>query len=161
MPHVALSPSVLAFAGLFLSCLYLLYRRALPQPIPGIPHNKDAAKSLLGDAPEFLKYVKDHNGSAVAWWTQQCVKHSSPIVQIFVRPFSRPIVVVADFREAQDIMMRRTKEFDRSTFFEDIFAGTLPNHHIILRTNDKLKAQKRLLADTMMPAFLHEVSRPF
>ena len=29
-------------------------------------------------------------------------------------------VVLSDFREAQDIMTRRTREFDRSDFFGDL-----------------------------------------
>ena len=152
------SPSTILLSVGFFALSFFLYRRALPQVIPGIPHNKDAAKSILGDVPEFLKYVKDNQGEAVAWWHEQLVKHNSPIVQLFIRPFSKPFVIVADFREQQDVLLRRTKEFDRSKFFGDLFEGTLPHHHIMMPTNDKLRAQKRLLADTMMPSFLNEVS---
>ena len=37
--------------------LYLVYRAALPRPIPGIPYNKNAANKLLGDVPEMVAYV--------------------------------------------------------------------------------------------------------
>lgn len=153
-----ISPTLLVLGGLFTSLLYIAYRLALPRVIPGIPYNKESAKHILGDVPEYLKYVKENRGEAVKWWQQQCEKHNSPIIQLFLRPFARPFVVMSDFREAQDILLRRQKEFDRSDYFDDIFSGTLPYHHIHQKTTDQMKAQKRLLADTMMPAFLNEVS---
>ena len=157
MSLLSFSPSVLALAAFCLTLIYVIYRAALPRPIPGIPYNKDAAKHIMGDVPEFLKYVKDNQGEALNWWHRQIEKHNSPIIQLFLRPFAPPIVIVADFREAQDVLLRRHKEFDRSDAFEDIFSGTLPYHHIAQKTTDKIKAQKRLLSDTMMPPFLNEV----
>ena len=158
MSLLLFSPTVLALGAFSATLLYLLYRAALPHPIPGIPYNKDAARSILGDVPEFLKYVKDNHGQAMEWWFQQVAKHDSPIVQLFLRPLGRPIVVVADYREAMDVLLRRHKEFDRSTIFEDVFGGVLRYHHIGQKTSEKVKAQKRLLADTMMPSFLNEAS---
>jgi hypothetical protein len=160
MSLLLFSPTVLALGIFSLTILYVVYRTALPHPIPDIPHNKAAAKSIMGDVPEFLKYVKANNGQVLGWWNEQIAKHDSPICQLFLKPFGRPIVVVADFREAQDILLRRPKEFDRSTVFEDVFGGLLPHHHIIQKTTEKVKAQKRLLADTMMPSFLNEASIP-
>ena len=37
--------------------LYLGYRAVLPKPIPGIPHNENAAGKILGDIPEMMGYV--------------------------------------------------------------------------------------------------------
>jgi hypothetical protein len=37
--------------------LYFLHRAVLPKPSPGIPHNKDAQKAMLGDVPEMISYV--------------------------------------------------------------------------------------------------------
>ena len=156
--YLPASPQVFAVSALSAFLLFYLYRRALPRVIPGIPYNKHAASRILGDVPDFLEYVKDNRGEAVSWWHQQLLKHDSSIVQLFLRPFAKPFVIVADFREAQDVLLRRTKEFDRSQFFEDIFGGALPMHHINQKTTDQMKAQKRLLADTMMPAFLQGVS---
>jgi hypothetical protein len=157
MSLLSFSPSLLALAAFCLTLIYVIYRAALPRPIPGIPYNKNAAKHIMGDVPEFLKYVKDNQGEALNWWHRQIEKHDSPIIQLFLRPFASPLVIVADFREAQDVLLRRHKEFDRSDAFEDIFSGTLPYHHIAQKTTDKIKAQKRLLSDTMMPPFLNEV----
>lgn len=38
-----------------LPLLYVLYQIILPKPIPGIPYNKHAAKSLFGDIPEIRR----------------------------------------------------------------------------------------------------------
>jgi hypothetical protein len=160
MSFLLISPTVLGLGAFSLTILYAVYRAALPRPIPGIPYNKTAATSILGDMPEFLKYVKGNNGQALGWWSEQIAKHDSPICQLFLKPLGRPIVIVSDFREAQDVLLRRHKEFDRSTVFDDVFSGVMPYHHIGQKTSEKVKAQKRLLADTMMPSFLNEVSAP-
>ncbi|KAI5212138.1 cytochrome P450 [Aureobasidium subglaciale] len=157
MSYLFLSPSVLALGAMFMTLIYVLYRAVLPKPIPGIPYNKKAANSIFGDVPEWLSYIKKNNGQALNWWHREMEKHDSPIIQLFLDPFGPPAVVVADFREAQDVLLRRHKEFDRSTIFENIFSGTMPHHHIWQKTGDIVRTQKRLLADTMMPAFLHEV----
>lgn len=153
------SPALLALGALSLTLLYVVYRAALPRPLPGIPYNKEAARSVLGDLPAFLNYVKENNGQAVNWWHMQVEKHNSPIIQLFLKPFARPFVIVADFREAQDVLLRRSREFDRSTAFDNVFSGLLPYHHITQKTSEKVKAQKRLLADTMSSSFLNEASQ--
>ncbi|KAG9963303.1 cytochrome P450, partial [Aureobasidium melanogenum] len=158
MSLLVFSPTLLALAALSLTLLYLVYRAALHRPIPGIPYNKETAGTILGDLPEFLNYVKENNGQAVNWWHKQVEKHDSPIIQLFLRPFGRPTIIVADFREAQDVLLRRSKEFDRSKAFDNAFSGVLPHHHISQKTTEKVKAQKRLLADTMSASFLNEAS---
>lgn len=46
--------------------------------------------------------------------TGACTKLNSPIVQLFVRPFDRPWVIVSDPDVAYDVLVRRTPlEFDR------------------------------------------------
>ncbi|KAI5200906.1 cytochrome P450 [Aureobasidium subglaciale] len=160
MSYLIFSPSVLALGAISLTLIYVLYRAVLPKPIPGIPYNKKAANSIFGDVPEWLNYIKQNNGQALNWWHREMEKHDSPIIQLFLDPFGPPAVVVADFREAQDVLLRRHKEFDRSTIFEKIFSGTMPHHHIWQKTGDVVRMQKRLLADTMMPAFLTEVAAP-
>ncbi len=150
--------AVAAAGGVLVLC-YLLYRAALPRPIPGIPYNKASAKSIFGDIPALMKNTNE-TGQVFDWMVAQCTNLNSPIVQVFVKPFGKPNVIMADFRENQDVLMRRMKEFDRSDFFGDLFIGVLPNHHIRMKTNETFKKQRRLLADTMSPAFLHEVLAP-
>lgn len=138
--------------------IYSLYQHLLPKPIPGIPYNTEATSSLLGDIPRFKK---EANGSNLfGWVTAQTRAHGSPIAQAFIEPLRKPTVVVVDFREGQDILMRRTREFDRSDFGIDALGGEAPQFHINLKTGAEWKAHRRLLQDLMGPKFLHEVAAP-
>ena len=144
-------------ASVLLLAVYLLYRAALPKPIPGIPHHEASAKRLFGDVPDMLKYQAETK-EPMAFLTQQCINLNSPIVQVFVRPFGRPWVVVTDFREAQDIMVHRSKEFDRSDFFGDLFVMMMPESHVSFKTDEQWRMHRRLLGDTMSPQFLNDVA---
>lgn len=137
--------------------IYSLYQRLLPKPIPGIPYNAGATSSLFGDMPRFQEETNGAN--LFQWMIKQTRVHRSPIVQTFIEPFRKPTVVVVDFREGQDILMRR-KEFDRSDFSIDVLGGEAPNFHINLKTGPEWKAHRRLLQDLMNPKFLHEVAAP-
>ncbi|KZL64524.1 cytochrome P450 [Colletotrichum tofieldiae] len=136
--------------------LYALYRYLLPKPIPGIPYNPSALKSILGDIPAM---IQNCNGTPLAWMASQSQRYNSPIFQLFVVPFSKPAVVVSDFREAQDILMRR-KEFDRSDMTIDLLSGEIPQFHINLKTGPEWKGHRRLLQDLMTPQFLNRVAAP-
>ncbi|KAJ0270746.1 hypothetical protein COL940_011480 [Colletotrichum noveboracense] len=93
------------------------------------------------------------------WVSSQCEKLQSPIIQLWLAPFSRPIVVLSDFREAEDITMRRTKELDRSDSLEHIFGPLFPQYHMLIKSQDPLyKRQRRWLQDLMTPGFLHNVA---
>ncbi|SCO56647.1 related to TRI13-cytochrome P450 [Fusarium fujikuroi] len=146
----------LALGFSILSALYLLRRWLLPKPIPGIPYNKNAVKSFMGDIPEFRDAPNRRE-----WWAQQPARHQSPIVQVFMRPFGAPWVFVADYFEASDICMRRLKEFDRSDVTWEQFNGVVPGHHITLKSSDpKFKKNKELIRDLMAPTFLQQASAP-
>lgn len=99
-------------SAIILAACYAFYRWALPRPIPGIPYNKDAANSILGDAPDALRFSE--NSEIVTWMKETLIKLNEPMIQVFMKPFSKPWVIVADFREAQDVTSRRTREFDRA-----------------------------------------------
>ncbi|KAF4974090.1 hypothetical protein FZEAL_8963 [Fusarium zealandicum] len=147
----------LAVFVVFLGVSYVALRMlALPKPLPGIPYNTEAAKSVLGDLPEF-RAAPDRR----EWWAKQAVKHQSPLVQVFLRPFGRPWVFLADHYEASDICMRHLKQFDRSYQTTAVFSGVTPSHHIGMRSNDpRFKKNKELIRDLMSASFLHEVSAP-
>ena len=150
---ISVASSFILLAG------WLLYRTALPKPIPGIPFNEEATKNLFGDVPTFLKWHAKRP-ELYTWITSQCRRHNSPIIQLFMRPFKKPWVIVTDFREAQDIMARRTREFDRSAFFGDLFSSVLPHHHVHMPTGNEWKAHRKLVGDTMNPSFLNENVSP-
>jgi hypothetical protein len=148
-------PNALAIVFVLIGSLYLLYWAALPKPIPGIPYNQVSAKRLAGDIPEF---IKEKDGLRF-WMRDQFIVHNSPVVQIFVAPFKRPWVLVSDFRESQDMTMRRTKEFDRSGLTYDSFGALAPTSYICMRTDQPLFRHNRaLLKDLMTTSFLHQVS---
>jgi hypothetical protein len=149
----------LIISGCIITCLYLSYHWALPRPIPGIPYNEEATKTLLGDMVPMIKHI-GKTQELISWMTSQNTKLQSPIVQVFVRPFGRPWIIIADFREAQDILLRRTKEFDRSNFLGDAFLGLVPEHHISMKTNDTFKQHRRWLQDLMTPGFLNQTAAP-
>ncbi|EXF75117.1 cytochrome P450 [Colletotrichum fioriniae PJ7] len=119
-----------------LPLLYVLYQIILPKPIPGIPYNEHAVKSLFGDISE--------------------IRRESPV---WLGPLKKPTVVIADFQEGQDILLRR-KELDRSSFMSNVLSGEAKSFHITLKTGPQWKAQRRLLQDLMTPAFLHRVAAP-
>jgi hypothetical protein len=101
--------SMLALYGaVVLAVGYLLYRAALPKPIPGIPYNEAAAKHILGDAPGLLEAI-NKTGTMLDWIIDQLVKRNEPVVQLFLRPLGKPFVIISDFRETQDICVRRSR----------------------------------------------------
>ncbi|UKZ55865.1 hypothetical protein TrVGV298_009689 [Trichoderma virens] len=149
-----------AYAGGAIVALYLLYRWALPKPIPGIPYNPEAIRSLLGDVPSMVQHV-GKTQEVHSWMSAQNVKLKSPIVQLFNRPFGRPCVVVTDFPEAQDILVRRTKEFDRSKFIADVSGGIVPESHFVMQTNDKFRKHRKWIQGIMATGFLQDIAAPF
>jgi len=78
---------------------FFVYRWALPKPIPGIPYDRKSANRLLGDVPDALKHVSETK-EMVSFLVGRCEKLNSPVVQVFLRPFQRPRVVVMDGRES-------------------------------------------------------------
>lgn len=140
--------------------LIVLYFSLLPKPLPGIPYNHSAARSLLGDLPA-LKSHLHHTHEFWSYPASQARLHASPIVQLFIRPFSRPWIIVSDPREAADILLRRSRAFDRSPIVRDWFRAANPAHHIGLASADPaFRRNRALLGGLMAPAFLGDVVTP-
>ncbi|KAK3315597.1 cytochrome P450 [Apodospora peruviana] len=154
-----LTEATLVASGI-LAILYLGYRAVLPKPIPGIPYNHDATSKLLGDMPEMLGYVM-RTKRMFCWLTSLTNRHQSPIVQAFIKPMSNPWVVVTDPFESQDILLRRTKEFDRASFFSDVLSGIIPMQHTQYRSDHAVfKDHRNLINHLMAPTFLNQISGP-
>ncbi|KAK4155762.1 hypothetical protein C8A00DRAFT_13220 [Chaetomidium leptoderma] len=146
--------------GVLLVGLYMAYRAALPKPLANIPYNRDAAHKLFGDVPEMVGYVM-RTKRIFCWLTSLTERHQSPIIQAFIKPMALPWVVVTDPHESQDILLRRTKEFDRSGFFGDLIGGILPEQHIQFLSNDaRFKDNRNLINHLMAPTFITQVSGP-
>ncbi|CAI6098782.1 unnamed protein product [Clonostachys chloroleuca] len=136
--------------------VYAAYRLLLPKPIPGIPYNEAASRSILGDIPTMLSEGKE---ATFTWMISQASKRPGPLFQFFLNPFDKPFVLLTDYRESRDILLRR-KEWDRSDWSIDILGGQLAKHHINMKTGAAWKAHRRLLQDLMSPSFLNEVAAP-
>ena len=140
------------------TALYLFYKWLLPRPLPGIPYNSQAVKSLRGDEPDLARYLSA-SGEFSSWLGEQCLKMKSPVCQVFVQPFKLPWVLVADFHEAQDILMRRN-EFDKPQFLIDALQG-LGDFHARYKMGDAFRARRQLRQDLMAPKFLNNYIGPF
>ena len=153
-PWLPLSvPVVIAAAAVV---LYWGYRLILPKPLPGIPYNKGLG--IMGDLPELIKYRRTQPNFR-RFFGELCLRHDSPMVQAFLRPLAKPVVVLTDYRESQDITLRRAKQFDRSKMHADAFGTVLPDHHISMRSWDpRFRENRELVKDLMTPAFLNQVT---
>lgn len=153
----AISGTTIATTIIITIVLYCLNQWLLPKPVPGIAYNLKATKSLFGDAPDMIKEVS-LTGEFRVWCAKQVRKMNSPICQIFIRPFSKPWILLADFRESRDILMRR-REFDKSSFLSDGMA-CMGAFHGIYSTGDKFKANRQLIQDLMTTTFLNNHMGP-
>jgi hypothetical protein len=150
-------------SGVFLTPLLLVIIFTIyhgwPKPLPGIPHNKNLG--FWGDVPSLISHVNKTGGEFFTWHNKQSLDLQEALIQVFISPFhSRPSLLLADTREAQDILLRRTDEFDRAEPAKDFVRGLIPKGQITLSTNDEWKAHRALTKDLMTPAFLHSVSAP-
>ncbi|KAK4447384.1 cytochrome P450 3A24 [Podospora aff. communis PSN243] len=139
-----------------------LYRRLLPTILPnGIPYDHSSAYRPFGDGFAVKAEGKRTLETSIAMFSQ-CQKLGSPIVQFLLTslPGTNPAVVLDDPREVEDILLRRNREFDRSTLTTELFDKILPTSTIAQVTTPHLKAQKRLWSDVMSPEFLRRVVAP-
>ncbi|KAF2965614.1 hypothetical protein GQX73_g7966 [Xylaria multiplex] len=129
------------------------------QPIPGIPHNVYATKRITGDLAE-LQEQQNAVGSIRPWFLEQAQKHGSAIVQIFLGPFSRPTILLSDYREVYDILTHRDADFQRGKKAE-VLKGILPHAFPSLESFDpRYKESKAIMRGLMTPSFLQNVSAP-
>jgi len=88
-------------------------------------------------------------------------KLNSPLVQIFIRPYGRPALILYDYWEAYDINNRRTDEFDKTERNKQIFSRVVPKNHAALKASDPdYPASKDLIKGVMVPSFIKEVCSP-
>ncbi|PTB66764.1 cytochrome P450 [Trichoderma citrinoviride] len=156
-PAASYALLIISVAGI---CFLQLYRLALPKPIPGIPYNKASARRILGDVPLLRQHVSEAQGRSFATWLLASVKDlDAPLIQLFLKPFKKPLLILCDVRETRNIMLHR-KDFDRSSNTADKVKGIAPDHHLRLRTNDVWRSHRRLVQDLVTPSFLHNVAGP-
>lgn len=155
MPMIVLS----MVSGLLLLAWYVRSKYSASRLLPGIPYNKETAKTIRGDAEWDLANIRETGES----WRQRFAwthKIGTPIYQAFIRPGGAPWVVLNDPREIEDLTMRRNKEFDRVREGTNTFSVIAPNATIAQTTTPEFKAQRRQWQETMHPDFLKKVVVP-
>ncbi|KAI0124621.1 hypothetical protein BJ170DRAFT_685499 [Xylariales sp. AK1849] len=135
--------------------IYFVYLHLLPTPLLGIPYNEDASKHILGDLVDVLA----PNGvgkPSKEWIMPLSRKHNSPVVQLFFGPFSPGVVVLSDYRETRDIMLRRDKEFGKGRLNNDGWQDVIKEFRHGMEThNPRFKEATALTRDLLSPNFLN------
>ena len=133
-----------AFGGtVLLVVVYGFYRWLLPSPLPGIPYNKESAKSIWGDVLE----LRADTGGLAKWCGKQLEKHGTPICQALMGPLSKPVVLVADVPESRAMLMGRS-DFDRSAYIIDRFP-LFGEFHLNMKTGDAWRTSRGWLKDLL------------
>lgn len=139
------------FASLFI--IYLM-RRLYPRPYPGIPYNRLSAKTITGDLPELISLIKANNEFSDNLFTITTRKLGTPIAQMLMPGFQKPLIIIDDPREVEDICVRRNTEFDIAPMEVEISGRMFPNSPLSQYTTPELRSHKRRWADTVSHEFI-------
>lgn len=148
---------IAAFAVLSLG--YYLFSLLYPKPLPGIPFQIDAAKKPLGDIAELKRAGKETRETSMGMF-EVARRLGVPVCQLLLTSFTTPLIVVNDYRESEDILLRRQREFDRSLLTTHVFEQVIPRATLSQLTTPDLKARKRQWSDVMNADFLRRVVAP-
>jgi hypothetical protein len=102
---------------------------------------------------EAIKVTQD----PIKYFFQQTRFLGSPVIQIFLAPFSNPTVVVDDVREVKDILSNRTHEFDRAPRTQDAYRALLPHCSLVKLTGPAFKDQRKFWEGVTGIPFLRRV----
>ncbi|KAF2128875.1 cytochrome P450 [Dothidotthia symphoricarpi CBS 119687] len=131
----------------------------VPRPFPNIPYNKISRFLPVGDLI-LLGLYNLSTGEVFSWFSLQCVKHKSPMTQIFMPSISttHPVIIMADVREIEDVATKRVQEIDRADIMHAWFGLLTPKATVGLKTRDiEFMTQRRLWNTMLSPQFLNEV----
>ncbi|ETS79937.1 hypothetical protein PFICI_07466 [Pestalotiopsis fici W106-1] len=141
--------------------LVILARRSLyPKPYPGIPYNIESARRITGDIPNLVPVIRATNEFSNSIFSITTQKLGQPIAQLLFPGIRKPLIILEDPREIEDIIVRRNKEFDKAPMSINLLYDMFPNATLTQYTTPKLKAQKRLWATVMSAEFLHKAAAP-
>lgn len=130
----------------------------LPRPLPGIPYDVKSARYPWGDIPKLMKAAKSHK-DVIKVFTDLSTDLNSPVVEFLGNPFGKThTVLITDFRETEDILTRRTKEFDRIDASQETTSPILRESTVNMVSNDRFKAQRKLWAGVMTPEFVNKIA---
>lgn len=137
-----------------------LRRKLYPVPYPGIPYNAESVNRITGDIPNLVPVIKAKNEFSESLFAITTQKLGVPIAQMLFPGIRKPMVILEDPREIEDILLRRAKEFDKAPMNIDIFGPMFPNAMVSMYTTPAMREQKRLWADTMKVDFLRKTVAP-
>jgi hypothetical protein len=140
--------------------LILIRRKLYPKPYPGIPYNEASARRITGDVPDLAPVIKESGEFSNALFEVTTRKLGVPIAQLLFPGVRKPLIILDDPREIEDLVVRRDKEFDKAPMAIDIFGPMFSRASNAQYTTPELKAQKRLWADVMTADFLRRVAAP-
>lgn len=150
----------LVLATVLLTVLARLYYLAFHRrPYSGIPYNPYATRRLFGDIPELTSEAQ-RRGDPSKMTFVHFTRLRSPIIQLFLAPFWKPMVYVNDTREIEDLLQNRTKEFDKSHSTVEPFRPLVPGASICKIKGPVWKAQVRLWMDIISVGYLRDVAAP-
>lgn len=145
--------------GIVLAVIWLRHK-LMPKPYPGIPYNKESAGRITGDVPNLMPVIEATNEFSNSLFTVTTQKLGVPIAQLLFPGIRKPMVVLEDPREIEDIMVRRNKEFDKAPLSIDMISPMFPKGTLSQYNTPELRAQKRLWQDVMKLEFLRRVAAP-
>ncbi|KAJ4423613.1 hypothetical protein N0V82_001781 [Gnomoniopsis sp. IMI 355080] len=151
--------SAVGLVGIILALTWLR-RKLMPKPYPGIPYNKESLARITGDIPNLMPIIEATNEFSNTLFTVTTQKLGVPIAQLLFPGIRKPMVIVEDAREIEDILLRRNKEFDKAPMAVDMFAPMFPHSTLAQYTTPALRAQKRLWQDVMNTEFLRKAAAP-
>ncbi|KAI1080919.1 cytochrome P450 [Whalleya microplaca] len=152
-----LSYILLGFSSIL---LVVLWHKLYPKPYPGIPYVESSARRISGDVPELMSVIRATDEITNAMFTVTTQKLGIPIAQILFPRFRKPLIILDDPLEVEDIVVRRYNEFDKAHTNVGIFVPMFPRATLSQYTTPELKAQKRLWADVMHVDFLRKAAAP-
>lgn len=160
LPTTPLQLTAALAAALLLAALARLHHLAYHRrPYSGIPYNPPATRRLLGDIPE-LTAEAQRRGDPSQMTRAQFARLRSPVIQLFLAPFWRPMVYVCDTREIEDLLQNRTRDFDKSHSTVAPFRPLVPGASICKVKGPVWKAQVRLWTDIISVGYLRDVAAP-
>ncbi|KAG5918696.1 hypothetical protein E4U61_001561 [Claviceps capensis] len=90
----------------------------------------------------------------------RCRRLNSPIVQLFFKPYSRPLIFLDDTAAVSNIVCTRTKELNRAPITVRTLLYFFPRFSILKQTTREWWAQRQLWNDSMGQDFLHRIAAP-
>lgn len=144
--------------GLFAFVFYVV-KQAYPRPVGGIPYNAASAGRFWGDAAGLLEAIKITQDPA-KYIFQQNRNLNSPVIQMFLAPFSKPTIIIDDVREVKDILSNRTHQFDRAPRTQDAYRALLPHCSLVKLTGPAFKEQRKFWEGVTGTPFLRRVAEP-